>query len=63
MENLNKTPEVVENNDNEKGATMLEYAMLAALIAVVALAAISFLGAEVNQTFSHIGNEMSGANN
>lgn len=33
-----------------RGATMLEYALLAALIAIVCLAGVSFLGKEANST-------------
>ena len=46
------------NDETEKGASMLEYALLAALIAVVAIAAVTFLGAEASKTFSNVGNHM-----
>lgn len=36
----------------EKGATMLEYALLAALIAIVCLAAVTLLGTNASQAFS-----------
>ncbi len=36
----------------ERGATMVEYALMIALIAVVALVVISVLGTEVSTTFS-----------
>lgn len=42
-------------NREEKGASMLEYALLAALIAVVAIAAVTFLGQEVSQTMGDVG--------
>jgi pilus assembly protein Flp/PilA len=40
----------------EKGATMVEYALLVALIAVVVIAAALFLGTEINDKFSEVGN-------
>ena len=51
-----------EVKKSEKGASMVEYALLAALIAVVALAAITFLGTQASTTFSRIGTEMESAN-
>ena len=52
----------VEQQDNEKGASMLEYALLAALIAVVAIAAVTFLGQQACRTFSIVGQHMGTAN-
>jgi pilus assembly protein Flp/PilA len=46
------------NKSSEKGASMLEYALLAALIAVVAIAAVTFLGQEASETFQQVGNAM-----
>ena len=40
---------------DESGATMVEYAIMVALIAVVAIGAVYFLGGEVNQSFSEVG--------
>ena len=48
---------------DESGASMLEYALLAALIAVVAIAAVTFLGQQASTTFSNIGSHMSSTNN
>jgi len=45
----------IENREEEKGASMLEYALLAALIAVVAIAAVTFLGEQASEAFSTIG--------
>jgi Flp pilus assembly pilin Flp len=39
---------------DEEGATMVEYALLVVLIAIVALVAIQFAGKEVSQTFSDV---------
>ena len=49
--------------DEEKGASMLEYALLAALIAVVCILAITFLGRQACVTFSRVGSSVQGANN
>lgn len=38
----------------EKGASMVEYALLVVLIAIVALVAVSLAGEEVSDTFSEI---------
>jgi len=58
-----KNLEVVEaGTEEEKGASMLEYALLAALIAVVCILAITFLGRQACITFSNVGSSMSGAN-
>ncbi len=40
--------------DNEKGASMVEYALLVVLIAIIALVAVALAGDEVSQTFSEI---------
>lgn len=39
---------------DEKGASMVEYALLVVLIAIVALVAVSLAGDEVSGTFSEI---------
>ena len=58
---MNKTVDrVVElNPEEEEGATMLEYALLAALIAIVCIAAVTFLGRAASTTFSKVGSTMS----
>jgi pilus assembly protein Flp/PilA len=40
---------------DETGASMVEYALLVALIAVVVIAAALFLGTEINDKFSEVG--------
>ena len=40
---------------DEAGASMVEYALLVALIAVVVIAAALFLGTEINDKFSEVG--------
>jgi Flp pilus assembly pilin Flp len=42
----------------EKGASMVEYALLVVLIAIVALVAVQLAGNEVSETFSEIGSSL-----
>ena len=42
----------------EEGASLVEYALLVALIAIVALVAIRFLGNTVSDEFDSIGNQL-----
>jgi pilus assembly protein Flp/PilA len=46
---------------DEKGASMVEYALLVVLIAIVALVAVSLAGTEVSSVFSEIADELGGA--
>ena len=46
---------VVSWMQEEKGASMVEYALLVVLIAIVALVAVRLAGREVSSTFSEIG--------
>ncbi|HLF41897.1 MAG TPA: Flp family type IVb pilin [Acidimicrobiia bacterium] len=39
---------------SEKGASMVEYALLVVLIAIVALVAVQIAGEEVSETFSEV---------
>ncbi len=43
----------------DKGASMVEYALLVVLIAIVALVAVRLAGTEVSSTFSEIGSGLS----
>jgi len=61
MEEIQKIQEETIQMD-ERGASMLEYALLAALIAVVAIGAITFLGTEVSQSFSTVGSSLDTTN-
>lgn len=45
----------------EEGVTALEYALIAALIAVAIIAALSFLGGEIGTTFNDVGNHIKNA--
>jgi pilus assembly protein Flp/PilA len=50
---------VVSWVQEEKGASMVEYALLVVLIAIVALVAVQLAGNEVSSTFSEIGSGLS----
>ena len=50
--------EIVSSKETEKreeGASLVEYALLVALIAVVCIAAVSFLGTSASKKFSAVG--------
>ncbi len=46
---------------DEKGASMVEYALLVVLIAIVALVAVSLAGDEISSVFSEIATELKDA--
>ena len=46
--------------NNEEGATMVEYALMVALIAVVAVAAVTTLGTNVSGRFDAIATSIGG---
>lgn len=48
---------------NETGASMLEYALIAALVAVVAITSVTIMGQEVSKTFNGVASALSKANN
>ncbi len=48
---------------NEEGATAIEYGLIAALIAVAAIVAMTSLGNNLNNTFNKVNNSLSAANN
>ncbi|MBJ6121166.1 Flp family type IVb pilin [Sphingomonas mollis] len=43
---------------NKKGATAIEYGLIAALIAVAAIGAMSSLGTKLNSTFNMVAGNM-----
>ena len=45
-------------SDSERGASLVEYALLVALIAVVAIIAVRILGEEASETFSSTASEI-----
>lgn len=44
---------------DERGASLVEYALLVVLIAIVAILAVRFAGEQVSTTFSNVGDELS----
>ena len=46
---------------DDRGANLVEYALLAALIAIVCLTAVFFLGSETSQEFDSIGSSITEA--
>jgi Flp pilus assembly pilin Flp len=50
------------NRRDELGASLVEYALLLALIAVVALVALHFLGGSVANTLSSVGQSINSPN-
>lgn len=47
--------------DTETGASLVEYALLVGLIALVCIIAIIFFGTSVQNSFSHTGSAVGGA--
>jgi pilus assembly protein Flp/PilA len=47
---------------NDKGATAIEYGLIAALIAVAAITAMQGLGSSLNTTFTNVSTAMKGSN-
>ena len=48
--------------EDEKGASLVEYALLVALIAVVCIAAVTLLGKTASSKFDSVGQSIGGAN-
>jgi len=46
---------------DESGQDLIEYALVAALIAFAAIAGMNYVAAEINNAFSKIGNKLSNA--
>lgn len=44
--------------NNEDGATAIEYGLIAALIAVAAITALTSIGLNLNKTFTNVGNNL-----
>ncbi len=47
---------------DEEGATMVEYALMLALIAAVCIIAVGLIGTGANGTFTNVANQMPGPN-
>jgi pilus assembly protein Flp/PilA len=52
---------LVERVREERGATAVEYALMVALIAVVIIAAVTFLGESASSKFSTVGSAVNNA--
>jgi pilus assembly protein Flp/PilA len=50
---------VQQRLSSEDGATAIEYALMVALIAMVIIASVMFLGQTTNQTFQDVGSAVS----
>ena len=46
--------------NDSKGATAIEYGLIAALIAVAAIGAMRGVGSKLNTTFTNVGNSLNG---
>ena len=46
---------------DNKGATAIEYGLIAALIAVAAIAAMQGLGGSLNKTFNNVSSKLNGS--
>jgi pilus assembly protein Flp/PilA len=52
---------ITRYKSDETGASLVEYALLVALIAVVCIAVIGFLGTSARDKFSEVGSKIAGA--
>jgi pilus assembly protein Flp/PilA len=59
MENMQVEKKLEKNDKKEKGASLVEYALLVALIAVVAIAGVKAIGGSVSSQFLNIQNSIS----
>jgi pilus assembly protein Flp/PilA len=59
MYNLLKTWLQAKFSTDERGANLVEYILLVALIALAVIAAVVFLGGQVSSKFSETGNRLS----
>ena len=48
---------------SDKGATAIEYGLIAALVSVVIITALTLVGTQLNKTFDKIGQSLTTANN
>lgn len=52
------TEMIARFQDEERGASMVEYALLVVLIAIIAIVAITLAGEEISNTFSDIASNL-----
>lgn len=50
-----------QKTNHQTGVTMIEYALIAALIAVVAIVALTSVGTNLTTTFTNIATKLSGS--
>ena len=55
---LSKLQESLKRLRNQEGATAVEYGIMVALIAVVIIAAVAFIGDELSSDFSCVGDSL-----
>ena len=49
---------VLKLGDDRRGVTMLEYGLIAALIAAVCVGAVTTLGTDIENTFTNVANSL-----
>lgn len=59
MKNLRKL--IARFAKDESGATAIEYGLIAALVSVAAITAMTLLGTELSQTFNFVATNLAGA--
>ena len=60
---LEKISQLLQSLKNEKGATAIEYGLIAALVSILIVGALQALGPELTNTFNKITTAMKAANN
>jgi pilus assembly protein Flp/PilA len=51
----------IPQREDEEGQTLVEYGLLLALIAIIVIVALLFLGPVVSQIFTNVGENLEGA--
>lgn len=52
----------ITNRTDDRGASLVEYALLVALIALICFAAVGFLGESTNSNIEGVGSSLTSAN-
>ena len=60
---MKKLARICRFRKDQDGATAIEYGLIAALIAVVIIAAVTTVGTELSSTFNVVGTKLSNATN
>lgn len=61
QKDLNKVE--AQKNNKQKGASLVEYALLVALIAVICIVAVRAIGQKASKTFANVAGQLSSAAN